>query len=263
MKLKIITDWYNEEDMAPYFLNHYSYVDTICIQIDSATNDKTVEVCSKYPNVEIKYINYPDGFDDIVRAKRISDESNSSKEYDWIFAVDADELIFASDHEDLKTFLSRQTGNVVWVDEVTVYKHVTEEQLDPTKPTLFQRRHGCRLGPKSNVIKPNFNVVFGAGQHSVSNKPTDSQMKASKYSSRSIFYRPTHNFKNDIVYCQERLRCSHWNMVDTDWAIKRLMNRNKMSKNRQIQGVGTHYLSMSAKSLTDECDQHKNDPQIL
>ena len=53
MKIDIITMWYNEAFLAPLFLNHYSFANTIHLLYDEDTTDNTLDIVSKYNNVKV------------------------------------------------------------------------------------------------------------------------------------------------------------------------------------------------------------------
>ena len=60
MRIELITMWYNEEFLAPFFLNHYSWVDKIHIILTPVPTDRTEAIAKRYPNVEIEYFWFPD-----------------------------------------------------------------------------------------------------------------------------------------------------------------------------------------------------------
>jgi len=66
-KIELMTLWYNEEFLAPYFLNHYKFIDTIHLFLDSDTNDTTKEIISQYNNVSLKQFTFPDRMDDEIK----------------------------------------------------------------------------------------------------------------------------------------------------------------------------------------------------
>ena len=59
MKIVLITMWYNEEFLAPFFLNHYKWVDKIHILLDADTDDNTEAIATGYSNVLIEHFNFP------------------------------------------------------------------------------------------------------------------------------------------------------------------------------------------------------------
>jgi glycosyltransferase involved in cell wall biosynthesis len=67
MKLSVLTTWYNEEELAPFFFKHYKdLVDEIVVIIDADTNDNTKEICKREGAI-IKEFKFPDGPDDILK----------------------------------------------------------------------------------------------------------------------------------------------------------------------------------------------------
>ncbi|GAI19650.1 unnamed protein product [marine sediment metagenome] len=145
MKIAIVTVWYNEEDLAPFFLKHYSYTDKIFLFLEAT--DKTKEICEQFPNVQVEDFIQPDGMDDILKVEKINQVVRELKgEFDWVYSVDADELIFPpKEYKDAKDFLFKQqknSYNLVYTKIFQVYRHVTDEDLDINKPILAQRQHG-------------------------------------------------------------------------------------------------------------------------
>lgn len=47
MSIEIITMWYNEEALAPFFLKHYSWADKITLLYDEETSDKSLDIIAK------------------------------------------------------------------------------------------------------------------------------------------------------------------------------------------------------------------------
>ena len=74
MKIDIITMWYNEAMLAPFFLNHYSYADTIHILLDEEVTDNTQKIAEEYENVRIVPVRFPDKLDDILKIEKINSE---------------------------------------------------------------------------------------------------------------------------------------------------------------------------------------------
>ncbi|GAI63944.1 unnamed protein product, partial [marine sediment metagenome] len=95
MKIAIITVWYNEQALAPFFLKHYSYVDNIFLYLDRDTNDNTLNICKSFPNVIIGDIRFPNGYDSVDHTNKINASIKELKgRYNWVYSVDSDELIF-------------------------------------------------------------------------------------------------------------------------------------------------------------------------
>ena len=72
MKIAIVTVWYNEEDLAPFFLKHYSYVDDLYVYLDTATSDSTRKICEAHSNVTIRDMSFPAGYDPAAQVRRVT-----------------------------------------------------------------------------------------------------------------------------------------------------------------------------------------------
>jgi len=251
MKIAIITVWYNEEDLAPFFLKHYSYVDKIFLFLE--TTDKTKEICEQFPNVEIQDFIQPDGMDDILKVEKINKAVRELKgRFDWIYSVDADEFVFPpKEYRDAREFLTKQEKegyNLVYAPIFQVYRHFTEEDLDINKPVLAQRQHGDpnfnsrfnRLFVKPIIVKPETNITWTPGCHFFEKNPNIKQAK-------EVFYGV------------------HWAMVDERIAIKRRIYGRKLRlSERQIaKNMTWQHINITEEKIKKEIEEHKNDPNVL
>jgi len=246
MRLSVLTIWYNEEELAPFFFKHYKdLVDEIIVIIDADTNDSTREICKKEGAI-IKEFKFPDGFDDLLKRDRPNEELKNIKS-DWVIGVDADEFIFAPHSIDIKPFLEEADkfgADLVNVSFANVYKHETEGELDINKPILLQRQYGTFDIPewgengniKASVVKPI--VCWNVGFHSA--------------------------FKWKRVY-DKNLFGVHWEMADPDLAIKRRIygRRLRMSKRNKELGMSWHNWNITEKQIIKECESHKNDLNVV
>jgi hypothetical protein len=240
MKITIITEWYNEGLLAPFFLNHYKYVDEIIILLEEDTNDNTREICDMYPNVVIEYVHCPTGLDDKLKVEDINRTISKVKE-GWIYVLDPDEFIFPDKHEDVQTFLSRQDSDIIMSHCWNVFKHHTDSDLDPTKETLHQRLHGNpfidRWRKKPSVLRAPSSVTLQPGNHVTVSKD--------------------HSYSNEIY------RGVHWNMVDLNFSInRRISQKRRMSDTNLTKKYGIHNHKITVDELTKECELHLNDPLL-
>lgn len=174
MKVGLITMWYNEEYLAPFFLQHYVYMDEIHILLDTDTDDSSSVICRKYHNVKIEPFTFKDGFDDTLKQEKINEVVSTKKDFDWIFALDADELVFPPYNENPIKFLDRQHGNVVYAKMWQVYRHVTDSDLNSKDKLVLQRRHGDlnlkgfnSFWVKPAIVRPAIGVVWAKGCHKI------------------------------------------------------------------------------------------------
>jgi hypothetical protein len=224
-KIEVVTIWYNEAFLAPFFLNHYAFADHIRIFYDVDSTDNTKEIIGRYPNVRVEDLKYPDGYDDIIRAETLTDAYRESKA-DWVIAADADEFVFLEDG-----FLEKQTDDIVFVRLFQVYRNINDMDLDPSKPIKEQRRCGepdVVKGQNSNGMKPII-VRTGKGIHWMPG-------------CHKIWNRHKFTTSPDI------LLGTHWVMADPCFCIDRRITRPiRQSQRNKDLGNSSHYNNIIIK----------------
>ena len=240
MRITIISQWYNDSLLAPFFLKHYGYADEIHILMETDTNDDSREICSSYPNVVIEDVHCPGGHDD--RAKTDNTNIAASRVMDgWIIPSDSDEFIFPEGHENPHTFLSRQTADVVMASYFYVYRHTTEGELDQNKEVIPQRIHGRDI----DHIWYRFSKV-GA-------------FRAGKGIEVTI---GNHDVVGDHPKSTERFIGAHWNMADIRIARRRLVSRDRMSPNNKKHGYGWHNFHVTEERIMKQISDNSNLPVL-
>lgn len=243
MKIVVVSAWYNEAFLAPFFLSHYAYADKIHLIIDVATTDKTHDICARYSNVEIEGFSSPEGMDDGINIGLVN-KRVASLDCDWVYVVDADELVFPKNMGNPRDVLARQTGNLLYVPLRNVYRHITDSDLDPNKPALEQRRHGDPVVhsdyTKPMIAKPETGIQWQVGHHSYH---SNSKLKRS----------------------QESFQGVHWQSVDVEMAIERRLKgrRDRLSPANIKNKWGDDNLSLTEEFIRAECNAHLNDPQLF
>lgn len=250
MKIAIVTAWYNEEDLAPYFLRHYDYVDEIHVILDTATNDRTREIIGQDPRVIIHEMTYPeDGLDWTMKQDKV-DEVYAHIKADWVFAVDGDEFLYKRGEPDMKAFLARQTGDIMWARLYQVYRHETDSDLDPTKPPLMQRRHGDPTEPTSTYYLPDKAylkpIVIRGGL-----KP-EWDCGCHNYSAKHL------------IECKDSMDGAHWHMADPQLAIKRRLQTKARQGAKNIKnGLGVQNHNITEDEIRLECFIKQNCPIVI
>jgi len=249
MVLTIISMWYNEEDLAPFFLEHYKEVDKIIILLDTDTTDNTRQICESYKNVEVKDFTFPNNkYDDYTKTDRVNEELKTI-ESDWVIGIDSDEFIFApKEYKGAREFLtSLDEYTVIYSAMYQVYRNISENDLDIKKPPIFQRQYGdtsltsqfnvCYVKP--NVIRGQMDIVWGLGFHNCSGK--------------------------DVKVAPMRFHGSHWMMADVDVAIKRRIygRKMRMSKRNLNEGLSIQHHNITEEIIRKECQKHLNDLNVL
>ena len=241
-KLTVISYWYNEELLAPLFFNHYSYCDEVRILLEIDTNDNTREIALRYPNVVVQDAHCPDGMDNKQRLNNVN-QAISEVKGGWIYMVDADEFIFPEHHENPRTFLSRQTTDVVNCMYFHVYRHITESDIDYSLNPIPQRVHAMEGGRK-------FKNWF--------DKPSVSRASANVF--RTI---GGHGFVGEHSVSNERYIGAHWKQADYQVCIqRRLSNMTRHSQNDHKRRWGYHDFHVSEEKLRKQLEENSNLPVL-
>ena len=243
MKITVISMWHNEAQLAPFFLGHYAYADKIRLIIGKDTTDNTLEICARYPNVEIEEYTFPGGLLDDILKMEIFNQIAATEDSDWIMTLDADEFIFPSTREDPREYLSRQKGNLLQAVMWQVYRHSSESDLDPNKPALEQRQHGNTSKAhhtKPVILKPEIHIQWSIGHHGRMKNP-------------------------DIVESQDVFWGAHWAMADVDMAVARYIRgrKGRLSKRNIIRGFGIHCTNYTEDRIRAECAEHLQDKKLF
>lgn len=251
MKISVISRWFNEEYLAPFFLSHYAFANEIIVMLDRTTTDNSSEIIARYPNARFEYFDHGGMLNDRILADMMSDLAASLKS-DWVIYVDADELAFPVNYADEITIadsrdaLVRADGNLIETWFWWVYRHVTEKDLDPSKPAVPQRRHGAdyTISPGSGdkfmkpcIVKPEVGIRWGVGQHN---------------------YKPNPKIKVSSV----KVSGVHWQMADVEESVRRHAGSEaRLSAENRTRGWGVK--NFTEAMIRAECAAHLFDPQVF
>lgn len=267
LNIQLITMWYNEAFLAPFFLNHYSWVDKIHIILDADTNDHTEAVARQYPNVEIQYFQFPDMMDDIIKSSVISQKYRLLHDADYVIIVDSDEFIFPCDLGiTVREHLAKVPRDVYFVNLWQIYKHEDDPPLDPAVPVYLQRRHGDpdmeqpdTIGYlKPIVARGGQDIFWGIGNHYIVYQGVKLEW-AARQSSLAM------PFSVAIDRGEDMLQGSHWRLVDLDETIRRRLRdrRDRQSKVNLDRGLTAHHHAITEATIIAEYERHKHDPVVI
>ena len=248
MKVSIFSTWYNEADMAPYFLENYAWADEIIILLDDATTDRSREIAEDYKNVQIKQCATPGGLIDDGYLVFLKNCWARSIKADWVISVDADELIIPPVDGDIKRVLAEASGNLIYLHLWQVWRNETEKDLDPTLPAIWQRRYG---DPNRNrgengtykkpvIFKPEIEIMWYPGQHRI---------------------QPNRKVRiSDCVFDG-----AHWSMADVEMAVRRRIGgrRDRLSMANYANRWGYQWFDITEKQIRIECEKHLHDLRLF
>lgn len=245
MTIEIISCWYNETFLAPYFLRHYSCVDRITILLDMDAPKQELDL-SAYPNLHIFPLYFSAKMNEKEKVDAINNFYRHSKA-DYVINVDADEFVFC----DRKDF-----DNVEWdiarVNFAMVFRNSAEHDLNTIQPVKEQRQHGVYLWPsfKPIIARTGMDLQWLIGNH---------QIKVNGV--RESFYEK--NDRSDVKYRSGHFQGAHWANADPCFAIdRRLERQDRQSKFNLSRHYSNHNHGIMRKMLEKEYAEHINDPKV-
>ncbi len=191
---------------------------------------------------------FPDMMDEVIRIKKTNDTYKQIKNCDWVLLPDTDEFIFID-----KKLLQKLKKSINRVKLFNVYRHISEKDLDLNNPVKEQRRHGVfkNLYNKPIIVRPNLNIEWTPGLHSINNKETKIKSLI-----KDLF---TVNFGG----C--KIMGAHWSNADSCFCIdRRVKNRKeRQSKANILRGHGIQDHKISEKDVLSELKSHQRDPKVF
>lgn len=169
MRVHLYTFTWNEEYILPYFLAHYSpWVERIVIH-DNESTDRTVEIASAHPKVEVRTYRTSGRHSEHLDMVPIRNEcwKESRGLADFVAIVDADEFLF---HHDMAGFLAKARERRVTLVRSCGWEMVSEERPeDYSRPLTELVRTGVQshIYSKPCLLDPDAieSVAFAHGAH--------------------------------------------------------------------------------------------------
>jgi hypothetical protein len=148
MAVTLITHFYNERFLLPYFIAHHRPLFSHAVFIDYHSTDDSVELIRDlWPGAEVRTTRNPD-FAAIPVDREVMD---IEREFSgWKIALNTTEFLFHPDLEEAVAKAPRMRGlafnPVVMIDR----PEERHRELDPDLPLYLQCRHGVRVDPKAD-----------------------------------------------------------------------------------------------------------------
>jgi len=248
LSITVVSRFYNDELLVPFFLDHYSYVDEIVVVLEKSSNDRTRELLSRNSKVRTIEMECKNGYNAReVRDRKI--EVINSITTDWVICVDVDEFIFPTGFRDVRKVLNCVSGNIVYANMWQVWKHRDEIDLDPSVKAIHLRRHGPvergngindRQDNKPLIFRSGINMKFGVGFHN--------------FESRS-----------DLIVSTTVFDGAHWKNADPKIAIQRRMQgrRENIATEQLEGGWANDDFNITEAMIIAGCEKHLDDPQLF
>ncbi len=270
MSIEVLTMWYNEAQLAPYFLKHYAYADRITLLYDADTSDNTLEIVRSAPNVSVIPFHFPDMMDDELKRDFLNAQYRQSQ-CDWLLCVDADEFVFYKESGtfvyDLHDFLAeRSKYDVFYVTLYQIYRHADDMDLNPGEYPVPQRRHGDpnvthgmnALYNKPALVRTGLNIQWTPGCHAVKLYSPPLRTLGLRRAVRMFFHEHT---LPSLKIAPFPLLGAHWSMADPSFAVERRVKNRKerQSKNNLTKGMTRQHHTVTEESIMSEFNQHMHD----
>jgi hypothetical protein len=239
-------------------VRHYApWVDKITI-IYSESMDGTREVLEKtaaecgVKSLNIVPFEFPKGFDDALKIEVINKTVRQSAS-DFVICVDTDEFVHSwpFDKTDPRKELAKEVGDVVHCALFQSYRHVTEKDIDPKRPPLFQRRHGTTevdtnldgnkslakdIYTKPCIVRTKSGAQFEMGCH---------QLREPKLSVTTWYG-------------------VHWGKADRFCVLRYVRDRrDRLSEENRVNLRGIQHFNVTEEKILAELKLHENDPQLF
>lgn len=168
MKIRLATVCKNEENIMPFFINHYiDWVDQIII-VDGHSTDRSVEIAKDLgkDKVIIKYMDAGEVLDDLVlRDIRNTSWQENATDYDWIISCDNDEFVY---HINILKKLANYQDAGITLPNIEGYEMVSLEFPRQQETIISQIKTGFQSNTYSKPILFNPKKVtpnFRPGSH--------------------------------------------------------------------------------------------------
>jgi len=257
MKIELMTMWYNESFLAPFFLRHYRFVDKIHIFLDADTDDGTLgkinEARAHHGGIHVHEFRFPDKMDDRIKAGQFN-AFYKTIDADYVFLVDSDEFIFyPPGYLDANPYVVHFTK--LW----NVHRHHTDQDLNPDLPIREQRRHGVSdfegwdVYTKPNIVKAKQDFHWDLGHH------------AGYLDGHWVEWNAQHEGFPPGVSRMAPLEGAHWSMADPAFVFDRRVKgrKDRQSKVNLEHGWAVQHHAITEEAIRASLKRHENDPQVL
>jgi hypothetical protein len=273
-RIKVISFFYNEAALLPFFLSHYRFADCLYAVVSRST-DRTEEMLEEAqeawrldhtaerpaavggmtrPQIILEQFEFTAGFNDFEKRDKVNEIiGRPDPDHDWYLVVDADEFIWPGGEPppaNIKKFLAGVPGTVSFLTARmwNVYRHTTDLDLDATRePVVFQRRHGVAdrntgenaLYQKPVVIRPNRRIRFDIGNHAIAGGAGGTAVGPP-------------------------FDGAHWGNADRSFAVARRCRdrRDRLSETNRRLGMGSQHL-VTEEQVREQLRAHEHDPQVF
>jgi glycosyltransferase involved in cell wall biosynthesis len=244
MKITLYTFCYNEKDILPYFLNHYSKIVDKIVVFENQSTDNSVEILKSFKGCEIEIRDYNTNNqiqdDTLMWTKNNCWKDDNS---DYIIVLDIDEFLY---HPNLREFIESNP-------KIDYFRPVGYDMVSDGVPTDYTKqiyeiiREGAfSINYSKNVLfKRKFVTETGFG-----------------YGAHSAHYRGK---KPLIEYVSNgALKLLHYKCIDLEYVIEKHKHYGeRRSEFNKKLGLGLHYDFTREQIESDFKNLKSNAKQIV
>lgn len=242
MRITLYTFLYNEEEILPYFLKHYSTMVDKIVVYDNKSTDNSIQILKDWKDCEIELREY-DTNDQLDELSLLDLKNNCWKDdkSDYIIVCDVDELLY---HTNFKEFIKKNS----MVDYFTPsgYHMIGDEiPTDYTKQIYDIIQYGTEdVNYGKNILFKRSNVLetyYAPGAHLSSFKGT-----------------------GRLINCTtDQLKLLHYKWLSPDYVIKKYLHyQERRSEHSKEMGWGIHY-ELTPDQIVEKYNELKNNSFLI
>lgn len=235
---------YNEENILPHLLKHYSAFCEKIIILDNHSTDKSCDIINSFPNTEIIPYESNNELNDGVYLKIKNHVWKSSVGYaDYVIVGDCDEFLY---HENMLEFLKESKENGITIFRPEGYHMVGDEDLELTNTDniLEKVKEGVRANVLDKLMMFDCNAISNINYN---------------------FGCHTANPIGKIVLSNDtNLKMLHYKFLGLkDHMLKQKIRGERLSQFNKERGLGLYYLMSEEEQKKDYNGYLNNRVKIL
>lgn len=256
---------WNEEKLLPYYLKYYTSFCERVVVYDNESTDRSVEICSQFPNVEVRTYQTGNQLNDFVyleiKTQCVHEARNKA---DFVIVGDCDEFVY---HENLLEFLKEAKGkysifypagfDMVTNHFPTINGSIFDEvktgvpnpwyskpmMMDPNSVFSFDWVEGCHELVDGSL------KAFGKIHHIVKDEevPTEKPYKGHMW--------PRYQKQFEVLdrFTDHPLKMLHCKFLGPDYVVERHnAYAKRLSDDNKRAELGDHYVKMDIQKKFDE-----------
>lgn len=235
---------YNEENILPHLIRHYS---AFCEQItimDNNSTDRSVEIINSFPNTDVIPWDSNEQLNDLLYIKMKNNVWKSSVGFaDYVIVGDADEFLY---HENMVQFLidSKEKGITMFKPEGFHMVADTDLKLKKDDDLLSLVKTGLRLPVLDKIMMFDCNKINNIN-----------------YSFGCHIAHPNGEIK---IHEYNGLKMLHYKFLGVeDYVYRNSLRRKRLSEFNKNNGLGLYYMYSDEENVKDYLEHYNKRTKII